>query len=62
MASILNYRYCLLAGICAAGGSFFGKLPSFINDHQFIESESFSLFESAYLNRYFGKSENISTS
>ncbi|KAM8707625.1 hypothetical protein ACLKA7_014713 [Drosophila subpalustris] len=31
MENLLKYRYCFLAGACAAGGSFFGKLPSFLN-------------------------------
>ncbi|XP_034483717.1 uncharacterized protein LOC117788891 isoform X2 [Drosophila innubila] len=31
MEALLKYRYSFLAGACAAGGSFFGKLPSFLS-------------------------------
>ncbi|XP_034659772.1 uncharacterized protein LOC117895879 [Drosophila subobscura] len=31
MESLVNYRYSLVAGACAAGGSFFGKLPSHLS-------------------------------
>ncbi|XP_017957539.1 uncharacterized protein LOC108652040 [Drosophila navojoa] len=31
MDVLLKYRYSFLAGACAAGGSFFGKLPSFLS-------------------------------
>ncbi|XP_065361203.1 uncharacterized protein LOC135954887 [Calliphora vicina] len=32
MNALQKYRFCFLAGLCAAGGSFFGKLPSFLKD------------------------------
>ncbi|KAM7358006.1 uncharacterized protein ACRADG_003131 [Cochliomyia hominivorax] len=35
MESLQKYRYCFLAGLCAAGGSLFGKLPSFLKDTNF---------------------------
>ncbi|XP_075160498.1 uncharacterized protein LOC142233452 isoform X2 [Haematobia irritans] len=30
MLNLPKYRYCFIAGCFAAGGSFFGKLPSFL--------------------------------
>lgn len=35
MNALQKYRFCFLAGLCAAGGSFFGKLPSFLKDSTF---------------------------
>ncbi|KRF85230.1 uncharacterized protein [Drosophila virilis] len=31
MNALRKYRYSFVAGACAAGGSFFGKLPSFLD-------------------------------
>ena len=36
MNALHKYRYCFMAGLCAAGGSFFGKLPSFLNDRTLL--------------------------
>ncbi|XP_030373423.1 uncharacterized protein LOC115623280 [Scaptodrosophila lebanonensis] len=36
MQALLNYRYSFLAGAFAAGGSFFGKLPSFLSAQQIL--------------------------
>ncbi|KPU78888.1 uncharacterized protein Dana_GF26997 [Drosophila ananassae] len=48
MDSLLNYRYSLVAGAFAAGGSFFGKLPSHLKAQKFLNlSDSFS--DSSYL-------------
>ncbi|XP_046807145.1 uncharacterized protein LOC111683596 isoform X2 [Lucilia cuprina] len=33
MNSLEKYRFCFLAGLCAVGGSFFGKLPSLLKDN-----------------------------
>lgn len=38
MDRLLKYRYSFLAGACAAGGSFFGKLPSFLTALNFLHS------------------------
>lgn len=32
MNALHKYRFCFMAGLCAAGGSFFGKLPSVLKD------------------------------
>lgn len=51
MDSLLNYRYSLVAGAFAAGGSFFGKLPSHLKAQKFLNlSDSFS--DSSYLGKY----------
>ncbi|XP_017842809.2 uncharacterized protein LOC108600013 isoform X2 [Drosophila busckii] len=36
MAALLRYRYSFVAGACAAGGSFFGKLPSFLTARRLL--------------------------
>ncbi|XP_017086946.2 uncharacterized protein [Drosophila bipectinata] len=36
MESLLKYRYSLVAGSFAAGGSFFGKLPSHLKAQNFL--------------------------
>ncbi|KAH8405036.1 hypothetical protein KR222_005553 [Zaprionus bogoriensis] len=44
MEALLKYRYSFLAGTCAAGGSFLGKLPSFLTALHFLHStDGFSI-------------------
>ncbi|KAH8261584.1 hypothetical protein KR044_011876 [Drosophila immigrans] len=38
METLLKYRYSFLAGACAAGGSFFGKLPSYLGALHLLSS------------------------
>ncbi|XP_034106559.1 uncharacterized protein LOC117569487 isoform X2 [Drosophila albomicans] len=38
MEALLKYRYSFLAGACAAGGSFFGKLPSYLSALRLVKS------------------------
>ncbi|XP_034483716.1 uncharacterized protein LOC117788891 isoform X1 [Drosophila innubila] len=48
MEALLKYRYSFLAGACAAGGSFFGKLPSFLSAlHLLQPTTGFSYVEFA---------------
>ncbi|XP_061387530.1 uncharacterized protein LOC133322566 [Musca vetustissima] len=35
MLELQKYRYCFMAGCFAAGGSFFGKMPSFLDNMDF---------------------------
>ncbi|KAH8369550.1 hypothetical protein KR093_000162 [Drosophila rubida] len=47
MDALLKYRYSFLAGSCAAGGSFFGKLPTFLSAQRLWRSttgNSFHIF------------------
>ncbi|KAH8286834.1 hypothetical protein KR018_000720 [Drosophila ironensis] len=46
MDSLLKYRYSLMAGAFAAGGSFFGKLPSHLRASKFLHF-SISFVETA---------------
>uniref|UniRef100_A0A1I8MSZ8 EamA domain-containing protein n=1 Tax=Musca domestica TaxID=7370 RepID=A0A1I8MSZ8_MUSDO len=39
-----RYRYCFLAGCFAAGGSFFGKMPSFLESIDLEVSKSHKVF------------------
>ncbi|KAH8267698.1 hypothetical protein KR026_003720 [Drosophila bipectinata] len=50
MESLLKYRYSLVAGAFAAGGSFFGKLPSHLKAQKFV-----NLTENPSDSSYFGK-------
>ncbi|XP_062136253.1 uncharacterized protein LOC133845720 isoform X1 [Drosophila sulfurigaster albostrigata] len=38
MEALLKYRYSFLAGACAAGGSFFGKMPSYLGALRLVQS------------------------
>ncbi|XP_033243145.1 uncharacterized protein LOC108165512 isoform X2 [Drosophila miranda] len=52
MKSLVNYRYSLVAGACAAGGSFFGKLPSHLSAQKllyFQDSAGGNFSDSSYL-------------
>ncbi|SPP76999.1 blast:Putative U5 small nuclear ribonucleoprotein 200 kDa helicase [Drosophila guanche] len=52
MESLANYRYSLVAGACAAGGSFFGKLPSHLSAQKlmyFPDSGGSNFSDSSYL-------------
>ncbi|TMW44185.1 hypothetical protein DOY81_010737 [Sarcophaga bullata] len=40
MNALHKYRFCFMAGLCAAGGSFFGKLPSFLNDKTLLLADA----------------------
>ncbi|XP_023167936.1 uncharacterized protein LOC111597446 isoform X3 [Drosophila hydei] len=40
MDVLFKYRYSFLAGACAAGGSFFGKLPSFISAMNLVHADT----------------------
>ena len=40
MNALYKYRFCFMAGLCAAGGSFFGKLPSFLNDRTLLLADT----------------------
>ncbi|XP_016937500.4 uncharacterized protein [Drosophila suzukii] len=48
MESLAKYRYSLVAGSFAAGGSFFGKLPSHLSAQKLL-STSENILDSSYL-------------
>ncbi|KAH8368742.1 hypothetical protein KR084_010594 [Drosophila pseudotakahashii] len=47
MESLAKYRYSLVAGSFAAGGSFFGKLPSYLSAQKLLSTSDPS--DSSYL-------------
>ncbi|XP_017008341.2 uncharacterized protein [Drosophila takahashii] len=47
MEALAKYRYSLVAGSCAAGGSFFGKLPSHLSAQKLLGTSDPS--DSSYL-------------
>lgn len=58
MSALQKYRFCFMAGLCAAGGSFFGKMPSFIKDNNLQLKEIPYLTQD--LQSYGGKWQNNS--
>lgn len=59
MEPLLKYRYSFLAGACAAGGSFFGKLPSFLSALYFIQSAYDATFVREYWRSNFVLNSNL---
>jgi len=55
MEALLKYRYSFLAGACAAGGSFFGKLPSFLSALHLLQPTTGFSYTGAYLHERFIK-------
>ncbi|XP_017863382.1 PREDICTED: uncharacterized protein LOC108614022 isoform X1 [Drosophila arizonae] len=49
MNVLFKYRYSFLAGACAAGGSFFGKLPSFLSAMNLLQVDAVQPAGYAYL-------------
>ncbi|XP_032599336.1 uncharacterized protein LOC116806533 [Drosophila grimshawi] len=50
MEALVKYRYSFVAGACAAGGSFFGKLPSFLGAMNLLQPTALHKFAGhAYL-------------
>ncbi|KAH8266113.1 hypothetical protein KR038_003490 [Drosophila bunnanda] len=49
MESLAKYRYSLVAGAFAAGGSFFGKLPSHLDAQKLLYASESSYWETILL-------------
>lgn len=58
MYSLQKYRFCFLAGLCAAGGSFFGKMPSFLKEDTNFYTKEMPLLATS-LQSYGGKLRNL---
>jgi len=50
MESLAKYRYSLVAGSFAAGGSFFGKLPSHLSAQKLLNTKE-NISDSSYLGK-----------